>query len=192
MINLFQTNTDDFQYILDSLGKDVVINNQPIKAVICNQTLNTEYDDNKISTTQLIKRGDIVDFHGKWLIISEINGQKNGKYKGIMRKCNGSISIKVGENKVLKGYDSMGRPIYETIPIYTNVECIVETKVLGLDANGAINLPQGKINIIIQDNADTQKVALSNTFTVAGGTWKVIGIDLTKVGLRILNCEKTV
>lgn len=57
MVNLFQSNTDDFQYLLDSLGQNVLLNNQSVKVVITNSTLSTDVDDKKISTLTAISRG---------------------------------------------------------------------------------------------------------------------------------------
>ena len=73
-INLFEP-ISDFQYILNSLGKTVTINDVSIQAVITNATTpkNTEYDEKYISTTSELKRGDLVDYNNaNWLIINQI------------------------------------------------------------------------------------------------------------------------
>lgn len=73
MINLFEGNPDDFHYIFDSIGQDVLINNQTVTVVISNTTLSTDVDDKKISTLTPIKRGDLVRFNKEdWIILSEV------------------------------------------------------------------------------------------------------------------------
>lgn len=96
MFNLFDSNLDDFQYLLDNLGMDVEINGVSARAVISNTPINANYDDKKIKTLQLIKRGDKVKYQDNtYLIISEINGTRYGKYKGLMRRTNFVIPVHV-------------------------------------------------------------------------------------------------
>ncbi|WP_414852368.1 hypothetical protein [Brevibacillus sp. IT-7CA2] len=86
MINLFVSNKEDFQFILDHLGKDVLINNQPVKAAISNSPLSTDVDDKIISTLAAISRGDIVHYNNEdWIILSEVNGQRYGRYRAYIR-----------------------------------------------------------------------------------------------------------
>ncbi|MGG4038558.1 hypothetical protein [Heyndrickxia ginsengihumi] len=184
---------EDFQYILDSLGVDVLINSVSTKAVVTNTPVNANYDDKKINTLEVIKRGDKVTYkNGVYLIISEINADRYGKYKGLMRKTNFIIPIKVGTTQVDTGQkDSLGRPVYETVPTYANEECIVANQTASVGSAGAINLPQGNIDLMFQDNENTKKIALNNVYTIAGQSYKVIGFDNTQIGLIIAKCEKS-
>lgn len=192
MINLFENNSDDFQYLLDNLGTDVEINGGLSRAVITNTPINQNYDDKKIKTLQLIKRGDKVKYQDNvYLVISEINGTRYGKYRGLMRRINFVIQIHVGDQKTIVGYDDLGRPEYETTPIYKNEECIIANQTAAING-GQINLPNGNIDMTFQDNDTTRKIKLNDTFTISGVTYKVIGFDKTKVGLIIVKCERVV
>lgn len=194
MFNLLQSNTNDFTFILDSIGESVKVNGVNVKAVITNTTLTSNYDDKKISTLEGIKRGDMVSYrNGDWLIISDVNGQRYNKCKAIMRKCNCAFQIQTGTTKKLKGYDSMGRPIYETVQqTYADVKGIADVLWLSVTDNQPINLPQGQIFVTVQDNQDTQKMTVGSTFTMFGETWKVDGINKTRAGLLIITCSKIV
>lgn len=192
MINLFDNNSDDFQYLLDNLGTYIEINSVQARAVISNTPINQNYDDKKIKTLQSIKRGDKVKYQDNvYLVISEINGTRYGKYKGLMRKTNFVIPIHVGDQKTIVGYDDLGRPEYETTPIYKNEECIIANQTAAING-GQINLPDGNIDLTFQDNDTTRKIKLNDTFTISGETYKVIGFDKTKVGLLIAKCERAV
>ncbi|EHL78992.1 hypothetical protein [Bacillus smithii] len=192
MINLFNNNSDDFQYLLDNLGTDVEINSVQARAVILNTPINQNYDDKKIKTLQSIKRGDKVKYQDNvYLIISEINGTRYGKYKGLMRRTNFVIQIHVGDQKTIVGYDGLGRPEYETTPIYKNEECIIANQTAAING-GQINLPDGNIDMTFQDNETTRKIKLNDTYVFSGDTYKVYGFDKTKVGLLIVKCKRVV
>ncbi|KQL54054.1 hypothetical protein AN964_11460 [Heyndrickxia shackletonii] len=182
---------DDFQYILDSLGVDVQINAVSTKAVITNTPVNANYDDKKINTLDVIKRGDKVNYgDGVFLIISEVNGNRYGKYKALLRRTNFSLPIKIDEIKELVGTNDFGEPVYKITPINVNEECIVANQTASVE-NGSIRLPNGNIDLMFQDNENTKKIKLNDTFTVAGQKYKVIGFDNTEIGLIIAKCEKT-
>ncbi|MEK4949105.1 hypothetical protein NST12_01785 [Bacillus sp. FSL W8-1127] len=192
MINLFDSNSDDFNYLLDNLGTNVEINGVISRAVISDTPINQNYDDKKIKTLQSIKRGDKINYQGNtYLIISEINGTRYGKYRGLMRRTNFVIQIHVGDQKTIVGYDDLGRPEYETTPIYKNEECIIANQTASING-GQINLPNGNVDLTLQDNDTTRKIKLNDTFTISGETYKVIGFDKTKVGLLIAKCERAV
>lgn len=182
---------EDFQYIIENLGVDVQINAVSTKAVITNTPVNVHYDDKKINTLNVIKRGDKVTYdNGVYLIISEVNGDRYGKYKGLMRRTNFSLPVKIDEIKELVGYNQFGEPVYKITPINVNEECIVANQTASV-VNGAISLPNGNIDLTFQDNDNTKKIKLNDTFTVAGQNYKVIGFDKTEIGLIIVKCEKT-
>ena len=182
----------DFQYLLDSIGQDVLVNNYTIKALITNTEVEQYFDDKYISTLTAIKRGDMINYDNiNWLILSEVNGKRINKYKGIMRRCNYVVDLPIGSESVITGYDGLGRPIYETVTIDIPVDCIVENENLSVTSTGSLNLPSGKINLTIQENENTNQVTISQTFDLMGINWTITGIDKTQVGLLILQCEKT-
>ncbi len=171
MFNLFEPR-DDFSYLLDNIGKDIQINNNSIRAVISSTNVNKENDDKYISTLEPINQGDSIFYDNQnWLIISEINGQRTVKYKGIMRKCNYTIKFNFQGN--VKPFPS-----------------ILETKLLDIESGQYMTLPVGKIIVTLQDNVDSRDIVLQQRFLIMGQAWKVVGIDKSENGLIILNCDK--
>ncbi|NNV01646.1 Ig-like domain-containing protein [Brevibacillus sp. MCWH] len=177
MINLFQTNPDDIQYIFDILGQDVLVNNHSVRAVITNTPINQtstaiDYDDKKISTLQPIKCGDLVHYCDEdWLIISEINGQRYGKYKGIMRVCD--YPIKFNFEGIVKEFPA-----------------IVDGRVFDVEIGQFMTLPASKIVVTMQENQETLQIGVGQRFIKMGRAWAVEAIDRTEKGLLRLWCKE--
>lgn len=171
--NLFQPILD-FQDILDSIGKTVTVNDVPIQAVITNaNTAKNPYDEKYISTTAEIKRGDLVNYNNSnWLVINQISDMRYGtKYKGLMRKCEHNINFNF-EGNVL------------TFPV------LIDSKLLTTSADKYFLLPDGTILVTLQENEQTNNIAIDQRFIKLGFAWKVTGIDKTQKGLIVLTCEQ--
>lgn len=192
MINFFQSNTDDFQFLLDQMGQDILLNGVNGRVLITNTNLNVNFDDKKITTTTEIKRGDLITYNNsKWLIVSEVNGQRYSKYKGIMRKCNFLLHIQTGTQNVDTGQkDDLGRPIYTTTPVFIDSDAIADNVVLSYTTGGSMNILKGDITIAVQDNVNTRKYAINQTFSLMGINWKITGINKVNVGLIDLECSR--
>ncbi|MFD2370636.1 Ig-like domain-containing protein [Brevibacillus sp. GCM10020057] len=177
MINLFQPNLDDFQYILDSFGQWITVNNQPVQAVITNTPINQtsaaiDFDDKKIATLTPIKCGDNVHYNDEdWLIISEINGQRYGKYKGIMRVCD--YPIKFNFEGIVK-----------------ELPTIVDGRVFDTETGQFMTLPNSKILVTLQENQETLQIEVGQRFIKMGSAWQVEAIDRTQKGLLRLWCKQ--
>ncbi|CDX03323.1 Ig domain protein, group 2 domain protein [Desulfitobacterium hafniense] len=173
MVKLLDPDTSAFRYMLDSVGQQLTINgDNQIIAILSSIPVNgNNHDDKYISTKDPIKQGDMVDFNlSKWLIISQINGQRIVKFKGLMRKCNYNIKFNFQGN--VKPFPA-----------------IVETKVLDVDSGKYMTLPTGKIVVSLQNNVDTRDIVLAQRFLIMGQPWKVSGIDKSQNGLIVLNCD---
>lgn len=177
MLNLFQNNPDDFQYILDSIGQTVLVNNQPIQAVITCTPVNQpstaiDYDDKKISTLSPIKCGDLVHYCDEdWLLISEINGQRYGKYKAIMRVCDYSI-------------------IFNFQGVVRKFPTIIDGRVFNVETDRFMTLPASQILVTLQENKETLQIIPGQRFIKLGTAWKVEAIDRTVKGLMKLWCKQ--
>jgi hypothetical protein len=177
MINLFQTNPDDVQYIIDTLGQDVLVNNHSVRAVITNTPINQtstaiDYDDKKISTLQPIKCGDLVHYCDEdWLIISEINGPRYSKYRGIMRVCD--YRIKFNFQGIVKEFPA-----------------IVDGRVFDVETGKYMTLPASKIVVTLQENQETLQIDVGQRFVKMGNGWRVEAIDRTEKGLLKLWCKQ--
>lgn len=166
---------DDFEYILDCLGKEVSINGTSRLAVIGNRTINGSFDDKTISTLTPINRGDLITYGGnQYLIISEVNGtrEQTTRYKGMMRRCN--YNIKFNFQGFIKKFPT-----------------IINTKTAGISEGQYISLPYGTIQVVLQENPDTLEISLNQRFIIIGNPYKVTAIDRSARGLITLTAEIT-
>ncbi|ADL07765.1 hypothetical protein [Thermosediminibacter oceani] len=190
-MSIFEISMADIDYILGYLGKNVLVNGNPARALISNTALNLEYDDKKIATIEPIHAGDIVEFDGfKFIILSEINGPRGKMYKALMRRCNAIMHIKTGEEQILKGYTEWGEPVYEIIPIYSDLPIFMTQKAIDIEGN-TIMLPTGRINVIMQA-VDCPAIAINATFEADGKQWKIIDVDKTKAGIYRITAERDI
>ena len=172
--NMFEPMAD-FLFILDSIGEDVKINNIEIQAVITNANTpkNTDYDEKFISTITEIERGNLIDYNdANWLVINQIaDSRYNSKYKGLMRKCDYSILFNF-EGNILE------------FPV------LIDSKLMKVSEDKYFILPDGTIMVTLQENTDTNNIAIDQRFIKLGYAWKVTGVDKSKKGLIILTCEQ--
>ncbi|NHN34708.1 Ig-like domain-containing protein [Paenibacillus agricola] len=126
-------------------------------------------DEKIIRAATPIQTGDCVDYRDEhYLITSEIdhNGQS---YRSRIRKCNFNIAFNWNGN--VKWFDA-----------------IVEGKSFSIDTGSVISFPDGKIQMYLQDNADTRAIMLSQRFYNTHQPFKVEGIDRTINGIIKLSC----
>lgn len=175
MFNLFENEsvTNDFQFILDSAGKDITLNNESARAVITNTKLNvfTDFDDRHIATLTRIKRGDLIQWNNNnWFIYNEIAEPRHSKYKGIMRKCNHTIKFILNGN--LYSFPS-----------------IISSKTHSVNF-GNVPLAEGKIMVTMQDNQLTRLIELNKRFILSNSQpYKIVGVDRTMVGLLTFTAD---
>jgi len=173
MVKLFDPDVSSFNFMLEQVGKDLTLNDTiPIRAILSSIPVNANnHDDKYISTLYPIKQGDMVDYLlSKWLVVSQVNGQRIVKYKGIMRKSNYSIKFNFLGN--VKSFPA-----------------IISTKTLDIETGQYISLPVGKIIVEMQNNLDTRDIVLQQRFLIMNQPWKIVGIDKSVEGLIVLNCD---
>ena len=191
-MNPFQIDTSDFQFLLDTVGETVKINDVEKKAIVNNAKIG-DYEDKYIYTLDSIQRGNLILHNVKnYLIISDVT--KGRQYnKALMRKCTHTISVMVQEGKrVLIGTTPWGEEIYETTdPVYEDFHCIVEQEKIVIEGS-QIKTSDSEIYVTLADNEHTRKIKLNDVYEVAGAQYKVIHINYTKSGLIILKCETAV
>ena len=164
---------DDFTFILANAGRDVLINGIETRALVTNTSIKTDYTDKYISTLTEIKQGDRIEHNGLyWLIVSEVNGKRYEKYKGVMRVCNHIIGFKINNEPVC-------------IPV------IAYGSSIGVTTNQYISIPKNEIILTIQKNEVTEQIKINDTFVKWGKLYTVEGIDLTLPGLMHLHCSQS-
>ncbi|MGG3845568.1 DUF6406 domain-containing protein [Aeribacillus composti] len=190
-MNPFQIDSSDIQFLFDSAGLTVKINDAEQKALITNAKIG-DFEDKYIHTLQPIQRGNLIEYNGEnYLVISETVTQRHSKYKALIRHCNYDIEMEGQEVCEIVGYNDFGEPIYECHPTESiNVPAIIDKYTFKIDDFAPIRVPENQIIITMQDNeTNKSKFVVNETFEVMGQTWKVIDVDMTRTGLLILTCE---
>ncbi|KYD26204.1 hypothetical protein [Geobacillus sp. B4113_201601] len=188
-MNPFTFDTSDFQFLLDSVGETVSIDNVEQKAIITNTKIG-DYEDIYIHTLEPIQRGNLI-LHNKknYLIVSDVT---EGLYKkALMRRCNYVIEIEGQEVCEIVGHNDFGEPIEECHPtVSINVPVIIDKYNFKIDDFAPIRVPENQVIVTMQDSQENrEKFAVNSTFEVMNKKWKVIDVDLTRTGLLILTCE---
>ncbi|MBU5441731.1 hypothetical protein [Paenibacillus sp. MSJ-34] len=165
--------TGDYKYLLSTLGQDVLINDNPIRALITNTNLSKGYNDKKISSLSPLQRGDLVLYEGKqFMIISEQTGERYIKHKAIMRLL--PLTIKVNHNCN-----------------FVDVPCFIDSPSFEVFDGKFMSMAAGEINVHTQDNEQTRQIAINDRFIKFGQAFKVTGVDpLSEPGIIILTCKK--
>jgi hypothetical protein len=146
----------------------------------------TKYTDEFIIMCDL----DIPIHQGSLVIIENTNNLVvstiviNPVYKSTkITECNNTLTIQTGLTETIIGYDSIGRPIIQSIPTYESFPCI-ETSGLNVnrrsDLNEPINLPFGRTIITIPY---TDKVEIDMEFEMNGMRYKIIDMSFSRTGL---------
>lgn len=129
---------------------------------------------------QVLYAGWLVKYSGNmWLCVASENVY-DMYYRGVINLCNQHFKVKVDETKTLVGTDEIGRPIFETTPVYYETPCVVANKFQTMDDGGAINLPSGQILITIPYSPST-KIKEGLVFSMYGENYKIIDRDFSQV-----------
>lgn len=190
-MNPFTIDTSDFQFLLDTVGETVIIDNVPKKCIVQNGKIG-DYEDKYIYTLDSIQRGNLILHNEKnYLIVSDV---MEGKYKkALMRKCTHTIRVIIKEGQqTLVGKTPWGEEVYETgDPVYKDFPCIVEQQKVVIDGS-QIKTSDSEIFVTLQNNEFTRKIKVNDVYEVTGARYKVVHINYTKSGLIILKCETAV
>ncbi|WP_211147015.1 Ig-like domain-containing protein [Paenibacillus dokdonensis] len=177
MVNLFDSsNNADYEFMLDQMGKNVIINDSALttRVLITNTNLEQNYDDKRISSMSPLHRGDIVIYEDKkYMVISEVNTKRYNKFKGIMRQLPHSIII-----------NSQCR--------FISLDCFITVGNLGVTDGKVLSIQDGQINVYTTQYYNDSGLKIdSMRFLIYGQAFKIVGIDkFSQPGMIILTCEK--
>lgn len=191
-MNPFTFDTSDFQFLLDSIGETVTIDNVPKKCIVQNAKIG-DYEEKYIYTLSNIQRGNLI-LHNKkkYLIVSDVTEGK--LYKALMRHCNYEIIVEGQKVCKIVGHNDFGEPIEECHSFKSiSVPVIVDKYAFKVDDPAPIRVPDQQIIVTMQENeTNKSKFTVNTKFDVMGQTWKVIDkVDKTRTGLLILTCESS-
>ncbi|MBA9088039.1 hypothetical protein FHR92_004533 [Fontibacillus solani] len=176
MINLFNVDDDsNFKHMLESVGRSITVNRNPTetKAIITNTSLNTEYDDRKISSLEPLNRGDMIEYNGnRYMLISEVNDKRYSHYKGIMRHLTHEI---VFNHKC----------VFEAVSTY------IENGNPSLVGGNVLTLIQDKVTVYAPSRSMGITLTTGDTFMINGNKFKIITNDTySQPGISILTSER--
>lgn len=112
-------------------------------------------------------------------------------------KANNTFKIKIGEDKVISGYSSVGQPQYSSVtPIYFERPCYATTNArfnVYTEFKGSVNLPEGRLYIFLPYSPDV-KLTDGMEFTMFDDRYRIINVDVSSVynekGITELFVEK--
>jgi hypothetical protein len=176
LFNYFQLNDPkDFKHLLNMAGQDILINGTPARALITNTNLTESKDNRNISTLENIECGYLIDYDdGKWLIVSEVSGKRYNKYKGIMQKCNNTLTVNIAG-------------------ILNYIPCIVTDRVsLNTDTSTYITTLDNEIYILVANNTINSNIRVNDIYKIGNLNYQVMNIDdISKSGLLIMKMKFT-
>jgi hypothetical protein len=142
--------------------------------------------------SDIITVGSTVLWNDNYWLVTDLDTDYFVYYVGIIEKCNNTFTIKTGATDTVKGYDSMGRPIVESVPSYTSFPCI-EISSLNVNRrtnlNEPVNLPFGRSIITIPYS---NKLKMNMEFIMSANKYKIIDISLSRIGLVDFMADKIV
>lgn len=188
-------NVDDMiDFFLKEKGEQIIFNDNPFIALIitAKDQINF-YDDKYIRIKEDIHTGDIVTLPNReedYLVVSQVITYKNHK-KARLRKCNEEVLKEIPGEKILIGYDGLGRPIYEnTDPTLISFKGIIENVAMDIANNQPIVLLQNEILVTVQSNNSSRSHLIEGqSIQVMGRNYTIVGVDKFKTGLLILKCS---
>lgn len=175
MFNLFNIDdTQDFEFLLSQMGKEVIINNaiESTKVIITNTNLEDNYDDKKITSLSELNRGDIIDYDNKrFLIISEQSTKRYNKCKAIMRQL---------PHKVIINCDCH----------FIKADGYVTSSNLSVTDGNLISYASGEIHLHISKLQYNSMIKIGHRFFVGNQIFKIVGIDdFSRDGIVTLTCK---
>ncbi|MFD2703935.1 hypothetical protein [Salibacterium lacus] len=184
-----KTATQDFSFLLREIGQEIKINDQSETAIITKNTYTNDYDDRILSTLIPVQRGDMIEYNNaNWVVYSDIAGEQRFKYKAQIRHLPHTLSIQVDTKTEVVGEDSLGRPITEETPIFTDVDCYAQQNSV-MTTEGQIRLVNGDIIFTTADNEQAKDISVNDTFEFNGTVYQIYAVDRTDLGLIHINAE---
>lgn len=174
MLNFFDfSSNDDFSTLLMLAGEDVRVNGEEKRVIITNETINENYDDRKIHAIFPLNRGDVVEWEGKkFLVISEQNASRYGKYKAIMRRMPFEI-------------------VFNSDCYFVRSSAYVEALSFKFNFEKFVELNENRIVVVVPETVETKKIKENARFFVNDDVFIVKTIDnYTKPGLINIYAEK--
>jgi hypothetical protein len=125
--------------------------------------------------------GDYIEFQGNKYLNVFVPEERETYWSSKGRLCNSTYPIKLNKTTVLKGHNTLGKPITQDVYEIDRLEpCIVETGNYTGDTDNQLVIPKNTMYITMKyQPSDTIKV--NYEFTMYNNKYKIVDIDYTKV-----------
>ncbi|UZW14353.1 Ig-like domain-containing protein [Clostridium pasteurianum] len=161
-----------FNVQLKRYGIPVTVDNNIVTGFFIeyNDNINS-FDDKYICLpTGVISQGSIINALGEeWICISKPTNYNNVYDKAVVRDTNNTTKI-IKDNNILE------------------FPSIVTTKSMDI-TTGTMVFLDGKLNVTVQNNIDTKKIAINDRFIIMQMAWNVINVDTSDKGLIIFTMQ---
>ncbi len=171
--NVAETIDELIDFFLYERGEEIKINNVATAAVVVEvESQVGPYDDKIIISKNELKRGDLILCQEKKRLLYYPVDHRTQSYSGRARECNQKIAFNYAGD--VQWFDT-----------------ILESQTYDIDTGKVITLPEGQVEIWLQENEESTRVSLNQRFLNTGRAFKVTGIDRAQPGLMRLFCELT-
>lgn len=172
---------DGFDMSLEIIGYDLLINGVIKKVILEDKGKSVGTD--KIIAAKLgdISIGDIVIYKNQPWLISDIPVDNDVYLKAPLRLCNSTYPIKANKTRLLRGHNSLNKPIYEEVyEVDTTTPCIVQMGTDSTNTDAQLVIPRNMMYLTLQyQQSDT--LDYNYEFEMYNNKYKIIDMDYTKV-----------
>ena len=186
--NLFKTNKDDFQFLLDINSSYIYVNGEPKRGLVTNTRYIKEFNDKYISTNYNMSRGDIVYYESLyWIIMTQVGVPRYESYKALMRQAEHDIifNLSYTSNPQTKYLLKCPAIIQQTSDFNMEYSRTVETITVN-----------SEIHVFIQDNVKTRKVieltnSINGRIVFGRRSYEITGVSTANKGVLDITCTLT-
>ncbi|MEK4628715.1 hypothetical protein MKZ17_10960 [Solibacillus sp. FSL R7-0682] len=165
-------------------------NKRTIKGFVTNHELNP-ISSFHFHSLAPFKRGEHVEIDGNdYLVMTDVITNRVQKRKAIVTYCNFTHD-KIMIDKVLVGYDDLGRPIYEDKEVDYGIEYgVLKYKDVSIPTNETINLIRTVYDLSITDNEVNRRYfTYDKVLTFEGRTYRITDLVFTNKGLIVARLQ---
>ena len=171
--NVAATIDELIDFFLYERGEEIVINEVTTAAVVIEAEAQVgPYDDKIVIVKNELKRGDLITYEEKLRLIYYPVEHRTKSIAGRARECNQRIAFNYAGD--VQWFD-----------------VIMESQTYDIDTGKVITLPEGQVEMWLQENEESTRVSLNQRYLNTGRAFKVTGIDRAIPGLMRLFCELT-
>lgn len=195
MFNIFETNTKDFDFMLQSMGQDIFVNGLPTKAIISHQKTIKTKNDIFISTKEPFERGATVYYKNLyWLLQSPMVVSRYDNYKGLLTLAEHVVTFN------LKGLENEAgeQPTKYLLQSPAVVSRTSDFSSSGTMTNNlSVETIDSELHIFVTDNERTRMIVSienqtsNNYFLFGGQRYEIIGISTVNKGVLEVTAKKT-